>query len=230
MKKLIMLFIVFIILTILNTKNKNLITNTYAKDMHEEYFQKAHEFINEKKYDRAITQLMKVLENSPNNIQARLLIADTKNNQMFYEDAYDQIFKILKIEPDNISAIKLGNKIFSEALINRDFNAYRNFLFYTCNYIFNQPRSEVERFLTYLLKEHKTHFINNQNQINPKGAITIHILSNTYSSFNISIAALTKYYTYKDIEGNYPARMAIENIKTEEQIRKNPLLLKEKKE
>lgn len=198
----------------------------YADDKLDEYFKNAEAFINKKQYDRAVTQLNKVIEKSEKNITARLLIGKIKFGQMSFEETYDQIRDIIKIEPENKDAIELGNKTFFEVLKRRDFNSYRNFIFYSCNFVFGTPRPEVEKFLLHLLKEHQKDFINAQNQINEKGNITIHVLSNIYTSFNKVLPVLTKYFPYKNIEGSYPARIAIENIKEDEKYRKHPELLR----
>ncbi len=201
----------------------------YAFDDTEEYFKKAKELIEKEDYDRAVTQLAKILEKSRDNIDARIMIAKIRFSQSNYEDAFDQVREILKLDSKHKETQELGNKIFLEAIGNRDFNAYRNFLFYTCNYVFGSSRPEVARFIVFLLKEHPEKIINEFNQINNKGTLTIQVLSSIYSSFSEAIPALTKYFIYKDIDGNYPARIAIKNIQEEELIRKNPDLLKPKK-
>lgn len=218
-------FIIFVIASMLN------ITSSYihALDEFKEYFDKANEFTEKKQYDRAVTQLMKILDKSPENIEARLRIANIKLIQLSHEESYDQVKKVLKIDPENKEAFNVGNKIFLDALLNRDYETYRNFIFYTCDNIFNIPNPEVEFFLINLLKNHQNKFINSNNQINAKGNITIYSLSNIYFSFQNVLPVLTKYFTYKDIEGNYTARIAIKNIQEEEETRKNPDKLKNKK-
>ncbi|MBI5207445.1 MAG: tetratricopeptide repeat protein [Candidatus Firestonebacteria bacterium] len=193
----------------------------YTKTIEDNLFSKARIFIMKEEYNTAVDLLTKILEQDPDNFEVKYLIGDIKLNERNFNDAFKQVKDILINDPENKKAIDLGNRIFYEALIFQDINEYRTFLFNSCDYSFNVPHPEVERFIVNLLKNKQYSILTEFSRIDQKGSLTIYTLSNIYSSFLDVIPVLTKYYTYKNIEGIYPARIAIENIKEEELIRRS---------